>query len=342
MELLPSLFVVLSFAVAGFAAESLRPMPGLMRPVGYLPSFILFPLVAFYTAAAIVVWCRWRRRKEGPWEEGLSGWRAAWRTATSEALRPEIVPRLVLASVFVPLLLNTFGCWKLAIPRWAGFSRDPLLVALSREVHGGVLDWYRLQPLLGHPAVTVALDLAYFTWLPVFVTFVIWQAAWREPARERRRFLLSLTFVWLGLGVVGATVGASAGPIFADRVMPSSGDYTGMFAYLTGVDSRWRLVTFDVRELLWTARVTAPANPFTGISAFPSIHVAMASTYVLALAPAHPRGRWVAVGYALLIAVSSVHLGWHYAIDAYAGAAGAVLCWVLAGALTRRGTGATG
>ena len=339
-EFLPSLFVVLSFTVAGFAAQSLRPMPGLMRPFLFLPSFVFFPFVGLYTAVAVVAWCRWRRRRSRTWEGGVVGWKAAWRTATAEVLHPDVISRLVLACLFMPLLLNTFGSWKLAIGRWAGFSRDPLLVLMSLDLHGGMLDWYRLQPVLGHPAVTAALDLAYFTWLPVFVTFVIWQMAWREPARERRRFLLALTLVWLGLGVVGATVGASAGPIFLDHVMPGAEDYADMFAYLTAVNQKWHLITFDVRSLLWTAREHPPANPFTGISAFPSIHVAMATTYVLAVLRSHPRGKWAAVGYALLIAISSVHLGWHYALDAYAGAAGALLCWALAGALTRRSVGA--
>jgi len=35
--------------------------------------------------------------------------------------------------------------------------------------------------------------------------------------------------------------------------------------------------------------------------------------------------------YAVFIAIGSVHLGWHYAIDGYVGAALAGACWLLAG-----------
>jgi membrane-associated phospholipid phosphatase len=233
------------------------------------------------------------------------------------------------------LLLNTFGAWKLAIPRWGGFHRELSVLDLERAAHGGVLAWDLLQPVLGHPLVTILLDRIYFSWLPVFVVVAIWQVVWREPAWERKRFLLALTLVWLGLGVVVATAAASAGPIFLDRVLPGSGHYQDMFAYLTGVTQPMGLITLEVRDLLWTTYQDRLARPFQGISAFPSIHVAVAFLYVLALWRSHPKGRWWAAVYAGAIALSSVHLGWHYAIDAYAAVIGAAGCWFLAGFWTR-------
>jgi membrane-associated phospholipid phosphatase len=40
--------------------------------------------------------------------------------------------------------------------------------------------------------------------------------------------------------------------------------------------------------------------------------------------------------YAALVALASVHLGWHYAIDAYAGAGAALLIWYGVGLALRR------
>jgi membrane-associated phospholipid phosphatase len=40
--------------------------------------------------------------------------------------------------------------------------------------------------------------------------------------------------------------------------------------------------------------------------------------------------------FAAIIAVGSVLLAWHYAVDGYAGAAIALACWWLAGRLARR------
>jgi hypothetical protein len=40
--------------------------------------------------------------------------------------------------------------------------------------------------------------------------------------------------------------------------------------------------------------------------------------------------------FAVLILLGSVHLGWHYAVDGYAGALGAALLWHLVGRLQGR------
>ncbi|HUF36792.1 MAG TPA: phosphatase PAP2 family protein [Gemmatimonadales bacterium] len=335
-DLGPAAAVVLGFIVAGFLLQRFWPQPGLMRPLGYAPSFVLFPFVGLYAVALVVTRYRWRQRGEGHWRSGAAGWRAAWAEARAGAIPPARLARLGLACLFLPLLLNTFGCFKTAIPWWRGFAREEALLRLSRDLHGGVLEWYPLQAVAGHPVLTLALDRIYFTWLPVFVVVVVWQAGWREPAREWRRFMLALTLVWLGLGAVAATAGASAGPIFTDRVLPDSDAYAPLFRYLAAVEPRFHLVTLDVRDLLWAAHETRSPNPFTGISAFPSIHVAMAALYVPALWRGSRRLALAAAGYAALIALASVHLGWHYAVDAYAGAAGAALCWLAAGLLTRR------
>ncbi|MCH8197830.1 MAG: hypothetical protein IH904_07085, partial [Proteobacteria bacterium] len=45
----------------------------------------------------------------------------------------------------------------------------------------------------------------------------------------------------------------------------------------------------------------------------------------------------VLTAYAVIIFIGSVHLGWHYAIDGYAGIAGTWLIWKFAGQMLRRG-----
>jgi hypothetical protein len=326
---------VLAVVIAGFTVQEAWPQPALMRPLGYLPSFLFFAFAGGYLVALVVTWHRWRQRREGRWIPGREGWRSAWVAARGGVLSRRRMARLGVACLFLPLLLNTFGCWKTAIPWWAGFAQEEEVLELSRSMHGGALAWHWLQPVLGHPILTVGLDRIYFTWLPVFVAFMLWQAGWREPAGERIRFWFAITLVWLALGAAAATAGASAGPIFTDHVLPGSGAYREMFEYLSRVDRGFGLITMDVREILWSAHQGRAANPFTGISAFPSIHVAMAALYVLALWRSARRLALVAVVYTAAIVISSVHLGWHYAVDAYAGVIGAVVCWVLAGWLGR-------
>lgn len=337
-DVLHSTVLVLVFLIAGFVVEWTRPMPGLMRPLGYLPSYVFFPIAALYGIALVLAWQRWRQKAQARWIRGWEGWKVAWEESKSGLLGGGRRARLLVVSLFIPLLLNTFGSWKLAIPHWGGFEQELFVLEASRAVHGGILAWDLLQPLLGHPLLTFILDRIYFSWLPVFVVVVLWQGVWQEPAWERKRFILAMTLVWLGLGILAATAGASAGPIFLDRVLTGSGHYKEMFDYLTRVDGQLGLITFEVRELLWTTYQGRLPRPFQGISAFPSIHVAVACIYALALWRSHRRARWLAAAYAGAIAISSIHLGWHYALDAYGGALGAAACWFFAGrAVTPKG-----
>ena len=81
-----------------------------------------------------------------------------------------------------------------------------------------------------------------------------------------------------------------------------------------------------VQDLLWEGFIgTRPGS--TGISAFPSMHVA---TTVLIALYASSLCRWL--GYlgwvfAAIIMVGSVVLAWHYAVDGYAGGLIALAIW---------------
>jgi len=323
--------LLLLLLILGLILQYTLPIPGMMRPLAYFPTLVLFVSVAVY--AGLLIWARfrWRQRRQGGWIEGIAGWKEAWHQASHGPLSRPHRFRLLAASLFIPALLNTFGCWKLAIPRWQGFSREELVMNLSWGLNGGISGWSLLQPVLGHPWITWTMDRIYFTWLPVFVVMVLWQTVWREPTRERKRFILALTFVWLGLGAVLATLGASAGPIFLDRLMPSADPYTEMMAYLNRVDGSLGLITLEVRELLWQAKEGNLGDPLRGISAFPSIHVAMTTLYALALWRPNRRLAVAALAYTAAIGIATVHLGWHYTADVYAGILGAILCWFGAG-----------
>jgi len=75
---------------------------------------------------------------------------------------------------------------------------------------------------------------------------------------------------------------------------------------------------------------------YGGISAFPSMHNAQATLVALLAWRFGRLAGWVFTAYAVSIAIGSVWLGWHYAVDAYAGIALAILGWWLAGYAARR------
>ena len=112
-----------------------------------------------------------------------SGWlsAAAWRDAWDEFRRLNLaLERLLtvlLATGLTVLLLRTYAsCGKPLITTVVPFRMDAELMRLDQAIHLGHHPWRLLQPLLGHPAVTLPLDLLYAMWHPVNCAFVIWLA----------------------------------------------------------------------------------------------------------------------------------------------------------------------
>ena len=72
-----------------------------------------------------------------------------------------------------------------------------------------------------------------------------------------------------------------------------------------------------------------------GISAMPSMHVAIVTLNLCLYTGVN---RWLAIptgAYAVLVLIGSVHFGWHYAIDGYVSIAAVLALWWLAGRLAR-------
>jgi membrane-associated phospholipid phosphatase len=90
-----------------------------------------------------------------------------------------------------------------------------------------------------------------------------------------------------------------------------------------------RIMAIEAQQMLWEGYVNPEASP-VGISAFPSLHIAISVTCAcLGFAFSRVIGVVLTV-FAAGIFVGSVHLGWHYAVDGYAGAVVAWACWAFA------------
>ena len=126
---------------------------------------------------------------------------------------------------------------------------------------------------------------------------------------------------------------SSAGPVYYDELGLSPNPYVGLFAYLHDVDSRLPLWFLKTQQMLWDGYMGK--GPAFGISAFPSMHNASAALFALAFwRVSRPVGLFFAA-YAGVILLGSVHTGWHYAVDGYAGIALAAACWWVCGPVAR-------
>ena len=222
---------------------------------------------------------------------------------------------------------------KPMIPAVNPFSWDTALMNLDRSLHGGIDPWVLLQPLLGHDSVTFAINIFYNFWfLALFGCFMWFGFATRDSVNRTRFFLAYMLTWWIGGGLL-AVAFSSAGPVYYGNIGLAPDPFAPLMTYLRDVDLRLPIWSLDTQQLLWDGYMgkTAPI----GISAFPSMH--NASTLLFALA-AWQRSRGLGIAFAIysgIILVGSVHLGWHYAVDGYAGLALAGACWWLAGFAAR-------
>ncbi|MFO1034208.1 MAG: phosphatase PAP2 family protein [Hyphomicrobiales bacterium] len=222
---------------------------------------------------------------------------------------------------------------KPMIPVLKPFSWDQTFMELDRSLHFGLDPWRILQPLLGHDAITFAINLFYNFWfLSLFGCFMWFGFATRMSVNRTQFYLAYMLAWWIGGGVL-ALIFSSAGPAYYGNLGLSPDPYAPLMAYVRDVDTRLPIWALDTQQLLWdgyTGKVGA-----IGISAFPSMH--NASTLLFALATRQrSRALGIAFGiYTVIILVGSVHLGWHYAVDGYAGLAIGGLGWWMSGHIAR-------
>ena len=250
-------------------------------------------------------------------------------------LAPVRISNAVHAFAFMSLYMVGYTFIKRAIPQAVPFSWDETFMAWDKAVHFGVHPYEALAPFLNFPAITFALNVNYNLWFLVMFSCWFWQGFARADTALRQQFLLGFTLTWfLGTCVLG-TLLSSVGPCFYGRLLPGPDPYVTLMDWLNHASQVNRIWSLRVMDELWKNYETG-TGIVNGISAMPSMHVGTSVLFaILGFASGKRWVGWLLSLCAALIFVGSIHLGWHYAIDGYAGAAVAVFGWWAAGRLVR-------
>ncbi len=220
------------------------------------------------------------------------------------------LPMLAVAIILLPF----FSKMKSAIPLFNDYTWDNTFVEWDRAIFFGYDAWEVIQPVLGFPVVTAFLAFLYHVWILLLYPGVLFFAFGKMGSDLRRQFFLTYVLSWSVIGGAMATWLASVGPVF---VGPLLGDtrFDEQMAYLRAANEQIPILVLPVQEMLLERYASADNGLGSGITAMPSMHVAIAFLFWIAMRQISPRlGMFFAAFFAITW-VSSVHLAYHYAVD---------------------------
>ena len=291
-----------------------------------MPRFVT--LAIFFATAIFVGHAVWFMVKVRPAGALLP---AMWADFKSRFMQPQRIANFLVAVLPVPLFFSAYNSLKRTIPYINPFSWDRQFAEWDRFLHGGVHPYELIQPLLGHPLVTSLMAGLYTIWLAVLMLTIVWQAFTTRNPVLRQQFFLTFLVTWIVLGTCGALLLSSAGPVYYDRVLAEPGPYQPLLEYLHQAHQQYAIMAIKGHEYLWRVYMAAGDNFGTGISAMPSMHIAMTTLFAIV---GWRTNRVLGIAYtifAVLIQLGSVHLAWHYAIDGYVSTISVLIMWWVIG-----------
>jgi len=219
-----------------------------------------------------------------------------------------------------------FGIVKINIPYVVPFYADEMLANFDAALHFGHDPWvltHNFSDLIHHRVV----EILYFDiWLLPAWFLPLLMALTDSNTERTNRYLVLFAICWIGLGNVIATMFSSVGPVYYDNLMGTE-RFAGLALAIDNAGFNNSFLGY-IQNHLWEQYAENGQSLGSGISAFPSVHVGVATLVAFYLAE---RSRFlmpVGVLFVAAICFASVYNGWHYAVDGYFSVAAMSLAWV--------------
>jgi membrane-associated phospholipid phosphatase len=195
-----------------------------------------------------------------------------------------------------------------------GFPYDKLVADIDKGLHFGHAPSYWLAFLRGDWLLRIVETNYDLIWFPLWLATLYWFCTSPHAERLRVRFVLTFMMVWVMIGNVVAGLALTAGPALYGDVTGDHQRFAKLEQFLDSTPNS----TSATQHYLWTLHEAGTGGLGSGISAFPSVHVAVTVCCALFIAEMDKRLGVLAWAYVAIIMMSSVYLGWHYAVDGYA------------------------
>jgi hypothetical protein len=217
------------------------------------------------------------------------------------------------------ILSVAFAMSKSAIPTVVPFWADPILTDIDMLIFNGqhAYQWVHTMGA-GWLDPTGAADSYVQTWGALTLFFPVILTAADSNIERRQRYLMVYGLIWALLGVVLATLMSSAGPIFADAITGET-HFSDLPTTLSASGLDGTYIDF-IQKNLWDAYTYDNGAQIgsTGISAFPSLHVAMGALWCFYMCERSVFLAPIGIAFAATIWVLSIYSGYHYATDGLA------------------------
>lgn len=309
---------VLSYLSIGLALTAVAGVPGKFLPLTYSAMSLPIFIIGFIVAGG--VWALWSR-------EPFVAIAGAARKATT----PDGVASLLLISMLL-LHMGVFTSIKTTLTDFQPFFADPALADIDELLHGAA-PWVYTTSLLPTSINRAAILIYYGVWGILLSSCLLACVFLRCLSHVRSQYLWTHLIMWPVLGNAVAVVGMSAGPMFYAEV---TGDVVRFASLVTYLNGSMPPEAIDGVRALWAAHVNAQPIAAAGISAFPSLHLANATLFVLLASQISRFVAVLAIAFCAIILVLSVHLGWHYAVDGYFSILATALIWEVVGWAQRK------
>lgn len=234
---------------------------------------------------------------------------------------PKRVGRFVAGTILlltaVLLFTTMFSAVKTSFPIDHGFRFDVAQANIDKVIHFGVDPWRLLYAFAENPLVLRIVEANYnVLWFIICYFTLYWVCTSPRTDGMRVRYMLTWLLSWAIIGNVMAGTWLSAGPVYYGLVTGDTARFADQLAFLSTTAGE-RNSAHAFQAYLWKLYSSGNVGIGSGISAFPSVHVAVTTINALFISEVSRRFGLVLWAYVAFIIMSSVYLGWHYAIDGY-------------------------
>jgi len=249
---------------------------------------------------------------------------------------------LGVTALITGMTITFFMIFKQFIMPPRGFPFDPFLARLDHWLFLGHDPWAVVHALLPGWIPAKILDLCYTNaWFVLMYCFPAIAITMARNYEVRLRLVTCWLVSWMVIGSAAAWLFGSAGPCYYNALIGPNESFALLNQTLSQISAQGRAAGFTIHTLdyqpqLLSTFLEPELEAVGGISAMPSMHVAMAALFAIGGFQIRRWLGWVMTVFALAIWTGSVYFGWHYATDGIVGAGMMFGLWKATALLTLR------